>query len=117
MHILEVWSYFKNMSIYSVINIYSAGQKMKRRRMREYANIYMPLTDYWNKQQNDSTLLSQFQDVLKAVFVTKHGVQAVEFISFLPASFHLLTLTHSECRAFQQERGFVVPERDWLDLF
>lgn len=46
MHILEVWSYFKNMSIYSVINIYSAGQKMKRRRMREYANIYMPLTDY-----------------------------------------------------------------------
>lgn len=60
--------------------------------------MYMSLIDYWNKQQNDTTLLGQLHNVLKAEFITKHEVQAVEFISLLPASFQTQThmLMHTE---------------------
>lgn len=41
MHILEVWTFFKNRNIYHVIKIYPAGQKMKIQRGREYASMYV----------------------------------------------------------------------------
>lgn len=101
MYILEVWSFFKSRNIYHVINVYPAGQKTKRQTVRENASICMSLIDYWNQQQNDSTVLGQFHNVLKAMFITKHGVQAVDFIS-ASCFCHSLPLSHTKFSAFRQ---------------
>lgn len=101
MYILKVWSFIKSRNIYHVINVYPSGQKTKRQTMRENAGICMSLVDYWNKQQNDSTVLGQFHNVLKAMFIAKHGVQAVEFMS-ASCSFHSLPLSHTKFSVFRQ---------------